>query len=273
VEALRERLAAAGAAVTTHRTSGPGDARTHVAGLAPDAIDRLVVVGGDGTLHEVVNALPPPLPWPVALVPVGTANLVARDAGLPLRGSPERFARIALEGRRWPVDLLETDRGLVLAVAGVGLDAEIVAAVARARRGQAGGYLRWVRPIAKAFLDYEPPDLEVVVDDGPAVRGGAVVVQNTLCYGGLFTLHPRARLDDGRLDVVVFVQASRRDWFRVVAEAFTGRLAKDRGVRLLSGTRVVVRSARPAPVQMDGDPAAATPLAARVLPGALTLLR
>ena len=273
VDAVRARLVAAGATVTTHLTSGRGDARAHVSGLSASSFDRLVVVGGDGTLHEVVNALPPPLPWPVAIVPVGTANLVARDAGLPVRGHPDRLARIVLEGRPWPIDLLETDRGLVLAVAGVGLDAEIVSAVARARRGQAGGYLRWIRPIARAFLDYTPPDLEVIVDDGPVVRGGAVVVQNTRCYGGLFTLHPGARLDDGRLDVAVFLDATRRDWFRLVAEAFVGRIAKDRGVRLLSGTSVVVRSSRPALVQMDGDPAAETPLSVRVLPRALTLLR
>jgi diacylglycerol kinase family enzyme len=273
VEAVGARLIAAGAAVATHWTRGPGDARAHVAALPPASLDRLVVVGGDGTLHEVVNALPPPLPWPVALVPVGTANLVARDAGLPLRARPDRLARIVLEGRPWEVDLLETDRGLALAVAGVGLDAEIVSAVAGARGGKAGGYARWVRPIARAFLDYSPPDLEVVVDDGPAVRGGAVVVQNTLCYGGLFTLHPRARLDDGRLEVVVFLHASRRDWFRLALEAFAGRVAKDRGVRLLSGTRVVVRSSRPAPVQTDGDPAGETPLSAQVVPRALTLLR
>jgi diacylglycerol kinase family enzyme len=171
------------------------------------------------------------------------------------------------------VDLLGTDRGLALAVVGVGLDAEIVGAVAQARRGGSGGYGRWLVPIARTLLRHAPPALEVSVDGGPPVRGGAAVVQNTLCYGGLFRLHPEARLDDGRLEVVVLRKAARRDHFRMLVAAFTNRVGKDRGVTLLSGTRVEVRAARPAPVQCDGDPAGETPLSAWVVPGALTLLR
>src|SRR5262245_4663041 len=75
VEALARRLSAAGATATSRLTKAAGDAKAHVAGLSTDAADRLVIVGGDGTLHEAVNGRPPPLPWPVAIVPVGTANL------------------------------------------------------------------------------------------------------------------------------------------------------------------------------------------------------
>lgn len=272
VAALADALRARGAAVSTHATSGPGDAAAHVASLADDATDRLVVVGGDGTLHEAVNGRPGPLPWPVAIVPVGTANLVARDVGTTLRPDAEAHAAVVLEGEPWTVDLLETDRGRTLAVAGAGLDAEVVAAVARARRGGLGGYARWFAPIARTFADYRPPRLVATVD-GREVEGGAVVVQNTRCYGGLFTLSPEARMDDGRLDVVVLVHARRRDCFRLLLGAYTGRLAADRGVRILSGTSVRVRAERPTPVQVDGDPAGTTDFSARVSPRALTLLR
>ena len=272
VAALADALRARGAEVSTYATTGPGDAAVHVAGLPDGATDRLVVVGGDGTLHEAVNGRPGPLPWPVAVVPVGTANLVARDAGTPLRADAATHAALVLEGEPWRVDLLATDRGRALAVAGAGLDAEVVASVARARRGGLGGYARWLAPIARTFADYRPPRLVAVVD-GRAVEGGAVVVQNTRCYGGLFTLSPAARMDDGRLDVVVLREARRRDCFRMLLAAYAGRLASDRGVRLLAGTSVVVRAERPAAVQLDGDPAGTTDFEARVLPAALTLLR
>ncbi len=273
VSALVARLSASGATVTTHVTTAPGDAREHVAGLAPDAAERLVVVGGDGTVHEVVNGKPPPLPWPVAVVPVGTANLVARDALMPLTQDADLLAHAILTGTPWTVDLLQTDRGIVVATAGAGLDGEVVKAVHAARGGGAGGYAKWVKPIGKTFVEYEPPEIEVVVDGEAPVSGGAAIVQNTNCYGGLFTLHPAARMDDGRLEVAVLRQAHRRDYFRMLLGAWRGTLESDHGVRLLSGTSVEIRSRRPCAVQADGDPAGVTPLSLRVLPRALTLVR
>lgn len=266
-------LAARGAAVAVHLTTAPGDARAYVASLSPTSGDRVVAVGGDGTLHEIVNAFPAPFPFAVAVVPLGTANLVARDARVPLAGDVETHARIALEGLPWRVDLLETDAGRSLANVGVGLDAEVVRAVARARRGGVGGYARWLGPIAKTFLDYVPPALEVTVDGGRVVRGGAAVVQNTHNYGGLFTLASDARMDDGRLEVTILRRASRRGFFLMLLRAYAGRLDRDRSVEILAGTSVEIRASAPVAVQTDGDPSGTTPARVRVLPGALTLLR
>jgi len=273
VEDLERALAARGAATSIHFTTGPGEATRHLAGLAPGDFDRLVVVGGDGTLHEAVNARPEPLPWPVAVVPVGTANLVARDAGLALHAPLDRIVRRVLEGRPWTVDLLATDRGRALAVAGVGLDAEIVRAVARVRSGGLGGYTKWIGPIAQTFVDYRPRALEVVVDGGAPIEGGAVVVQNTYCYGGLFSLSRKATMDDGRLEVVVLRRARRSSYFRVLLRAYAGRLEGDHEVAMVSGTTVEIRASDPVSVQLDGDPAGTTPLTVRIEPRALTLLR
>ena len=274
VAVISSRLTAAGATVSLHMTTGPGDATAHVAGLAPVAADRLVVVGGDGTLHEVVNALPPPLPWPVVVVPVGTANLVAREAGMPLSADPDRVAASILGGRLFAADLLSTgDRGYGVANVGAGLDAEVVHAVAAARRGRLGGYARWVMPIARTIVGYRQPSLEVIVEGKALARGGSVVVQNTHNYGGLLTLSPWARMDDGRLDVVVMRRATRRDHFRMLLGAFLARLAHDRGIAFAKGTRVEIRPDSPVAVQMDGDPAGTTPITIRLVRAALTLVR
>lgn len=273
VESLRERLTAAGATVTLHWTRGPGDAREHVAGLDAASLDRLVIVGGDGTLNEAVNSREVPLPWPVAIVPLGTANLVARDARVPLRASVDRHVATVLEGAPWTVDLLDSDRGRALAVAGVGLDAEVVRAVATARKGGPGGYLRWIMPIAKTFAAYDPPRLEVIVDGARRIEGGAVIVQNTYCYGGLFALSRQARMDDGRLEVMVLRRANRRNYFRMLLGAYLGTLGRDVEISFDSGTQVEIRSRSPVAVQLDGDPAGTTPITLRVIPAGLRLLR
>ena len=266
-------LRANGATVDLHFTTGPGDAMAYVAALAKDAVDRIVSVGGDGTLHEIVNARPAALRVPIALVPLGTANLVARDAGIPLRADAGTYASIALEGRLWTVDLLETDRGLSLANVGVGLDAAVVRAVAAARAGGVGGYGKWLTPIARTFLDYVPPELEVSMDAGPVVRGGAAIVQNTKNYGGLFTLASDARMDDGSIEVTVLRRAKRRDFFRMLLQAYSSNLDHDQGVTILRGRSVEIRSATPVATQSDGDPFGETPVRVRVAPRSLTLLR
>lgn len=270
---IADALVARGARVDVHLTTAAGDARAFVASLDPTGVDRLVSVGGDGTLHEIVNALPAPRTTPVSVVPLGTANLVARDAGIPLRASAATYAAIALDGSPWIVDLLETDRGLSLANVGVGLDAAVVAAVAGARRGGVGGYGRWLSPIARTFLDYRPPRVDVSMDGGPVVTGGAAIVQNTRNYGGLFTLASDARMDDGRLEVTVLRRAKRRDFFRMLMRAFAGRLDQEHGVTILRGTSVEIGSRAPVPTQSDGDPFGTTPVRVRVVAGALTLVR
>jgi diacylglycerol kinase (ATP) len=273
VRRLSALLESRGARVTSHLTGGPDDARAHIASLARDALDRLVVFGGDGTLHEVVNAHDLPFPWPVAVVPVGTANLVARDAGMPSPRDTEALATAIEHGTEWPVDLLVTDRGRAVANVGVGLDAEIVRAAKAARRGGSGGYTRWVAPIAKTFVGHVAPEVEATVDGGPPLPGGAVIVQNAKAYGGMFTLCRDARMDDGLLHVFAIRLGRTRDWFRTAVAAWRGDAAGLPHVRVVSGREVTVRSVPTAAVQIDGDPAGETDVTVRVSPGALRLLR
>jgi diacylglycerol kinase (ATP) len=249
VRRLSALLESRGARVTSHLTGGPDDARAHIASLARDALDRLVVFGGDGTLHEVVNAHDLPFPWPVAVVPVGTANLVARDAGMPSPRDTEALATAIEHGTEWPVDLLVTDRG------------------------RAGGYTRWVAPIAKTFVGHVAPEVEATVDGGPPLPGGAVIVQNAKAYGGMFTLCRDARMDDGLLHVFAIRLGRTRDWFRTAVAAWRGDAAGLPHVRVVSGREVTVRSVPTAAVQIDGDPAGETDVTVRVSPGALRLLR
>ncbi|MHC5010578.1 MAG: diacylglycerol/lipid kinase family protein [Planctomycetota bacterium] len=283
-DAYRETVAAALSAgeheVTSYVGGAPGDLERHVRALDRSEVDRLLVLGGDGTLRAILNARAGGIPWPVGVIPVGTANLAARETGIPLGTDPEVVARALLAAEPWRVDVLEL-RGpegrieRALTTVGVGLDAEIVDAVHRTRRGAhaKGGYLRWLRPMAKVFQRYRYVPIEVVVDDGLVQHGAEVVVQNARSFGGLWTLSPDAALDSGRLDVVVMRVHAARDVVRIGLRALAGRLRRDRRCRVTRGRRVLLRAASPVPAQADGDPAGTTDLEVRVLPGALTLLR
>lgn len=278
VDSVTALLRAAGAETTRYVTQAAGDAAAHVATLADDHADRVVVVGGDGTLREVVNARPPPLPWPVGIVPMGTANLVGREVRMPLDHRAARIARGLLEGEPWRVDLLRMrrqDGGIDHAVAnvGIGLDAEVVHAVSRMRAGGSGGYKRWVRPMWDTLRTFTFPRLRVTVDDRITYAAAAVIVQNAHNYGGIFELSPDAALDSGALDVLLVRARTNRDLFRILFGAWTHRVQRFNDVKILRGSRVRLRSMTRAPVQADGDPAGHTDLEVDLVPGGLTLLR
>jgi diacylglycerol kinase (ATP) len=279
-DAIAARLEARGHSTSRHVTSGPGDARAHVAAGAVPATDRLVVVGGDGTLREVINGAPPPLPWPVGIVPVGTANLVGREARMPLSRDPDALVEALVAAEPWTTDLLELARAgeapeRAAANVGAGLDAEIVHAAAHEREAHAGlgGYARWVKPIWGTFRAFDFSRIEATVDGRRTYRGSGIVVQNARSYGGLFTLAPEARMDSGLLDVTVIRCRTHRDLFRILLGAWLGRLTQHKDVAFVRGTEVSIRAARPLALQADGDPAGHTDVVVRVLPGALRLLR
>ncbi len=281
-EAIAERLRAAGHDVDLHVTSASGDAGEHAATLTADALDRLVVAGGDGTLREILDARAGAVPWPVAVLPMGTANLVARESGFLRAARAGRLAEAVLGAEPWRVNLLEIAREgaasrWAVATVGVGLDAEVVHRVAEvrslARTSGTGGYRRWLRPLADAVLGRDLPLVEATIDRRRTHYATAVVVQSAHAYGGLLCLVPAACLDADALHAVVVRSRARRDLPRLLLGAWRGRLARYRDVRVLRGQEVALRALRPAPVQADGDPAGTTDVVLRLRRNALTLLR
>jgi diacylglycerol kinase (ATP) len=277
-EAVATALDGLGAKTSKHVTTGPGDGAAHLAAMSPDACDRLVVVGGDGTLREVVNAREAPLPWPVGILPMGTANLVGRELGMLIGRKAGRIAKGLIESTPWTVDVLRLTRAdgsteLAVANAGIGLDAEIVRAVAEVRSGGPGGYMKWIRPIIRSVSDFRFPRLHVTIDDHVTYAAGACIVQNAYNYGGIFELAKGAALDSGQLDVALIRTRSHRDLFRILFGALTRRAAKAKDVKFIPAQRVSLKASPRTRVQADGDPAGWTDLSIERVPDGLTLLR
>ena len=279
-EAVAQHLRASGAEVALHVTQSPGGARDFAAALSAEACDRLVVVGGDGTLREVVNSRPLPLPWPVGLVPMGTANVVGRELGMALTLEAQDHATALLGASPWTVNALELthadgQRELAVANVGAGLDAEVVRAVSveRARHHGLGGYAVWVRPILQTLVGYRAPRLRVRIDGARLYEAAAVVVQGARSYGSVFELSPTTTLDAPQLSVALVLGPARRDLFRLLTRALVRRAARDHDLLLLPARELEISAERPLGLQADGDPAGETPVTVRLLPRVLTLLR
>ncbi len=267
LDSLVRLLERDGHALEVCRTRGPGDGG-RLARRLDGTEDALLVVGGDGTLNEVVNGMPDPGAVPLALLPTGTANLLAHDLGLSRR--PEALRAVLAAGKTRRIDAGLANGRRFLAVASCGFDAEVAREVARVR-GRRMGYLRYAGPIVRTLYRHRSRSLRVRVDDGAPVQGGRAVVSNTRNYGGLFVIADRARCDSGRLEVVVAERADRMALVTLGLRALVRRIGGARGLHVSSGRTVTIEAEPSQPFQVDGDYAGETPLSIEVLPRAVSV--
>ena len=252
---LSEGLRRLGIPASTHLTSGRGDARERVARLEDD-VDLVIAVGGDGTLREVLEGLQD-TSVPVGLLPLGTANVLAGELGLP-RDVHEALEVFAQRHTR-RIDVSRVNDELSFLVTGVGPDAMAVREVERLRRG-AITKLHYVWALFATLLRYRAPKLKVEID-GDEVPGeyGFVMVSNTKCYAGVAQLDPATRMDDGRYEVYLFPARGRLQLIAIVLRGILRSLPGRLGT-LHRATQVRVTSPEPAPYQVDGDYHGETPV-------------
>ncbi len=230
----------------------------HATQLACEAVaagaDLVIAVGGDGTVNEVARGL---LGTPAALgiVPVGSGNGLARALRIPLR--PDA-ALAALEGgARRRIDVGFVNGRPFLNVAGVGFDAAVGHAFHESgRRGRRRGLLGYLRLCVAELRTYRPQRLAIeVAAERVELSAFVVTFANGPQYGSGALINPGARLDDGRLEVVVFENGP---WWRSLLAAprlFLGGLERSPSYRRLAGDAALVTAGTPAPVHCDGDPA------------------
>jgi undecaprenyl-diphosphatase len=253
-----------------------------LAGAAVAAGARMVVAaGGDGTVRACAQALAG-TQVPLAIVPLGTANLAARALGIPpgtggslatAFGGHERRIDLAVAGAAAAgpggagstdagiTDAGTTDAGITggaggltfAAMAGIGLDAEVVAATPRLVKRRAG----WLA-YAAAGIVHLPGRCERFTvrldDDEPLARQArCVVVGNAGLLPGGFTLLPRARLDDGLLDVGILAPSGPGGWLRVAHRVLTGSGRDGRPLERHQARRVEIRTGTELPREVDGE--------------------
>jgi diacylglycerol kinase family enzyme len=263
--------------------TSPAEAGLGLARQAAAAGARLVfAAGGDGTVRACAQALAG-TGIPLAIVPLGTANLTARALGIPSRA--DRAVQAGFRGRDRRVDLASAggdgiDRldgdgpgGISFtAMAGIGLDAAVVGA-ARAPHKRRLGWLAYAAA-GLTQLAWPPRDFTVRLDGGEPVtrRARCVVVGNVGLLPGGFWLLPEARCDDGRLDVGILAPAGVLGWPRVAGRVLTRSRHQDRALERFQARHVTISAGADLPRQIDGEIIApGCTLIVSVCPGALTI--
>jgi len=256
----------------------------------------IIVVGGDGTVNEVVNGLAG-REIPVAVFPVGTANILAREFHLP--GKPAAFLSLIQSGRPRLLDTgqIQYDSGSLrkssdqaslqthhdsgcpqaqrrfLMLASIGLDAEVTRVMRQIRSGSIHIH-SYLMPLWHSLKKYHFHPFTLVIDDQiVATKVTTAVIGNTKNYGGFFSITHKALPDDGLLDICTFPGQTVRDYLRYLTGAILHRPTIFSDVAYYRGKKIeVFQTSSPIPIELDGDFFGYTPFSCTIIPQSVPLL-
>ncbi|MBI0538823.1 lipid kinase [Roseomonas sp. KE2513] len=234
---------------------------------AEGAVDAVVIGGGDGTLNAAAPALLD-TGLPLGILPLGTANDLARTLGLPL--DPAAAAQVIAAGRTRRIDLGLVNGHPFFNIASIGLSVAVTGELTAARKRR-WGRLAYVVAAVQALARARPFSAVIARDGSPPerVRTVQIAVGNGRYYGGGMAVWEGARIDDGCLDLY---SLEVEGLWRLVLMALAlraGRQHRWRGVRTSCGGALEVRTRRPRRVSADGEIVATTPAHFALLPGAV----
>lgn len=273
VERLASSLAARGFQVVRERE--PEQIRQCVqaeSGAGPASHARqpacVVCAGGDGTVGMVANWID--IDTPLAVLPLGTENLLAKQLGFDR--DVERLTDLIASGRTFAIDAGEANGRLFLVVASVGFDAEVVRLLAARRTGPIR-HSTWVRPILQALGSYRFPEIRVTTNSHPKpVRTRWAFIFNLPRYALGLRFVAEGHYADGKLDVCCFRGARWWNGLKYLAGVVLGWHRSWRDTRIEQATWVRIEADEPVPYQLDGDPGGELPLEVRVLPKRLLIV-
>ena len=231
-------------------TLARGDALQHARDAEGD-LDAIIAAGGDGTINEVITGLMarPDGPLPLGILPLGTANVLAHELGLPIPAGPA--VDVICRGAVGHIHLGQANGHPFAMMAGAGFDALVVEDLPTGlkRLVGKGAYVwqtarQWLRPL--------PGPYQVTFGD-ERVKASAVIAANGHYYGGRFVVAPAARLTESSLELCLFLGAGRWAALRALLGLVTGRAHRLKDVRIVSVRAARIEGPSTDPVQADGD--------------------
>jgi diacylglycerol kinase (ATP) len=231
---------------TTPEDPGRGQAEA----AAADGVDVVLACGGDGTVTATAAGLAG-TGVPLAVIPLGTGNLLARNLGLPI--DLDETLTVALTGQDRPLDVGRANGSLFLTMAGLGLDAKMLADASEPVK-QRIGWVAYLAAVLQHLWD-RPMRVELRTDSGPPVRRRAsgIIAGNVGALQGGVPLLPDAQPDDGQLDLVVLTARSVAGWLAVLLHVLLRRSGASSRVLRRSFAELRVDIDRPHLWELDGE--------------------
>ena len=271
---IRPMLQSGGLSFTEVYEDRPGAAVLLAEQATRDGWEIVAAVGGDGTVHEVLNGIlaPSAADRPtLAVIPGGTGNDFARGVGIPR--DMYVAARLLLDGgQRRRVDVGRVNDRYYGTIAGVGFDAEVAAEVNRWPKWVAGTVV-YTAGILKKLLTYRCAPSRITIDgESLELPMFLLAAANTPWYAGGMYMAPHARADDGRLEVILARDLTRIETLAVLPKVFSGEHLRHPKVSHREAGEILVTSDVPLAIHADGETVGWAPAHFRALPQALEVL-
>jgi len=265
---VAKRLRDAGIEVAELVTTSPDDVPPRTRAAIRTLADAVVLVGGDGTVHQVVQEMAGS-GLPLGLIPAGTGNDFARALGIPL-GDPEAAADRIVNGAVRTVDLLKAQGRLITTIVASGFDSLVNERANRMRWPK--GQSRYTVATFAELRTFKPLSYTVTID-GEVHETDAMLVAVGTCpsYGGGLRICEGAAIDDGLLDVTIIKPVSRLTLLQLFPKLPKGTHVPDPRVIQLRGRSVRLESAG-VTAYADGEPLGPLPVDIDIVPDGLTVL-
>ena len=267
LKAIVDRIEGRGSAVTLYETKAAGDAERFMRSTDCAAFDAIAPAGGDGTINEVLNGLPANAP-PIAILPLGTVNVLAREIALP--PLIDAIADAVAFGPARPISIGEVNGRRFAVMASVGLDAKAVEGVNLDLKRYIGKWAYLAETLRQVILS-PPSAFHLRLDDVEREVHG-VIIANGRHYAGRYVTSPAAHLEKPRLDVCRLTRSGRLAVPRYLMSLVLGRFALRSDVEIDEATDLKILGPIGAPVQADGDILCRLPATIRILPSAVELV-
>ncbi len=245
-----EILTARGVEFETHLSKGEKDATNIARELTAQGETDIVVIGGDGTLHEVLNGITDLSTCRLGLIPSGTGNDFAEKMSMPF--DVEKALDIILSGEAKETDCLEIGGVRCMNVGGLGMDVEVLE---RCQKGKLKGKIKYLWSLICCLFAFKEYKVDVFNDEYQQTHGALLaVVCNGAQFGGGIRICPEANIEDGKMNVVV-VKNPGGKW--KIIKAFL-KLLKGKVLELPITTHflcetLTMRPEKPCTVQLDGE--------------------
>ncbi|NJR15556.1 MAG: lipid kinase [Calothrix sp. CSU_2_0] len=232
-------------------------------------VDLVIVGGGDGTLNAAVDGLVE-TQLPLGILPLGTANDLARTLGIP--NSLPEACKVIATGEAKYIDLGWVNGKYFFNVASLGLSVKITQRLTKQAKKR-WGILAYAATALQVIWESRPFSAEIRVNgESISVKTVQIAVGNGRYYGGGMAVVHDATIDDQRLDLY---SVEIRHWWQIIPllpAMRNGRHIHWQEVRALQGQEIEVRTRKPRPINTDGEITTYTPAHFRVIPQALTVL-
>jgi diacylglycerol kinase (ATP) len=240
---------------------------------AADGVERLLVAGGDGTMHQASQGLAGTA-CALGVIPLGSGNDLAGTLGIP----PDLDVAVqrAVTGEIRRIDLLRVGDAYSLSYAGVGFDSEVTRFANEVKMLR--GPLIYFYSVIHTLITFEPPRMKVVYDGG-TFEGKVmfIVVNNLPRFGGGMRIAPDAVIDDGLLDLVIVREVPKSVLLSIFPKVYGGKHVGHPAVTIVPTRRAEITIDRAMTLYGGGEPlrpmAAGEAVTVEVVPGGLAVVQ